>query len=111
MKIAKLEVHTYSPEQNRIFFKNGIYLNVPNCTTIKQARGLLFKQKYNGLICVVTSRYTDKRYSYLDKVVASGRVSSRKHAIDFCKKFKQSGGKLQDSSILPPNYLEYKFYY
>lgn len=37
-KIDKLEVHVYSPEQNKLLFnKSEIFISVPNCFTIQEA--------------------------------------------------------------------------
>lgn len=39
-KVEKLERHAYSPELNKLWFKDGTFKKVPGCTTIRKAVGL-----------------------------------------------------------------------
>ena len=67
MKIAYLEKHTYAPELNTLTLKNGASFSVPQCKTIKEARGKLFKpvQFYRYIKATVKSNkdYLDKSYN------------------------------------------------
>lgn len=111
MKIKSLERHIYAPELNKLHLENGIVIPCPNANTIREARQDLFPKRYNSLLCVVTSTYTNKKYKHLDRLVASGRVKTRLDAYRFAKKYKQKGGELLNGETLPENKLVFKFYY
>jgi hypothetical protein len=111
MKKFILERHAFAPELNRIHFENGASMKTPCCTSIKEVKNKYFKPYKIKLYCLIESTYSDSEYQSLNKVVASGRTESRKKALDFSKKFKQTGGTLLDGSTLPPNKLKFTFYY
>lgn len=107
----KLEVHTCAPELNKLHLKNGVVINTPHCTSIKEVREL-FKPRPKGLHVTINSSYDEERHRWLNKTAGSGMVGSRQEAINIAKTyFQQSGGNLIDGTTLPPNKLTYKFSY
>ena len=113
MKKYILERHEYSPEQNKIYFENGVMLKTPGCRTIKEVKEKYFKKVKPGLSVFVSSIYTNPEFYFLNRInVASGRINSRIEALKYCKeKLQQPGGPLIDGSYLPANKLKFKFKY
>lgn len=109
--VKYLEVHRYGPEMNKIHFKKGGYLSVGGLFSIAEVRKKYLEPKPKGLRVVVMSTYEDKKWHYLNKVVAGGLVESRLKALEYSKQFQQEGGKLKNGEVLPPNKLKFKFYY
>lgn len=111
MKIKGLERHRYSPELNKLHLQNGIVLGVDGCTSIKEAKAMLFPRPLKGLYCRIYSEYDEKEHRWLNRLVASGRVGTRLQALQYSKQFKQNGGKLLSGDTLPPNKIRIEFIY
>lgn len=78
-----LEVHKYSPEQNKIHFYKGGTLSAPYITTIKQAREKLFKQANEYKIrAVIKAVYEDDPLSTLNRSYG-GTAKSYKDLVRF----------------------------
>lgn len=114
MKNTILEIHRYSPEQNKVYIRGIPFrakINALNgVTTIKEARQKLFTRIERPFIHAVIEKIFPAPYEYLNSV-KSGRVESRKDVLEYIRKdnaknrygefIDMSGNEYVDSYIMP----------
>ena len=110
MKLSKmilgLETHTYSPEQNKLFFINGLTFRVPGITKIKDAKNKLFpKAKYQRFATITVTYPKSMDCSYLDKTY-SGGFNTTNDLAAFIEKVKEKHFIDTDQLLFKPEGVE-----
>lgn len=86
MQNVIIEKHTYSPELNKLHFKNGSSISIKGLSTIKEVRNKLFNQAKKGKYANISFKHSDKLKDY-DKTYA-GYIASYRELISFINKMK-----------------------
>lgn len=101
--VARLEVHKYAPELNKVHMKNGAVFKAPGCKTVAQWRITTRAPQRPCIMAQLQTHYDAPEHKWLEKK-RTGIVTSRLEAVQLAQLYRMNnrGGKLIDGSYLPP---------
>lgn len=101
--VARLEVHKYAPELNRVHMKNGAVFKAPGCTSVAEWRAATRAPQKLCTFAVVQTHYDAPENKWLEKKY-TGIVFTRLQAVDMARRLRRynPGSVLSDGRVLPP---------